>query len=51
MVDVAPDGALVHVQPGGQVSGGAGAAGVTFAHLPDPAGNHFAVFKPPFAQP
>jgi uncharacterized protein len=26
-------------------------AGVTFAHLLDPAGNHFAVFKPPFTQP
>ncbi|MEJ8651519.1 VOC family protein [Streptomyces sp. MS1.AVA.3] len=26
-------------------------AGVTFAHLLDPAGNHFAVFKPPFVQP
>jgi uncharacterized protein len=25
--------------------------GVTFAHLLDPAGNHFAVFTPPFAQP
>jgi predicted enzyme related to lactoylglutathione lyase len=25
-------------------------AGVTFAHLLDPAGNHFAVFKPPFAR-
>lgn len=25
--------------------------GVTFAHLLDPAGNHFAVFKPPFVQP
>jgi hypothetical protein len=24
--------------------------GVTFAHLLDPAGNHFAVFKPPSAQ-
>lgn len=24
--------------------------GVTFAHLLDPAGNHFAVFKPPFVQ-
>ncbi|MFG2670121.1 VOC family protein [Streptomyces sp. NPDC048445] len=23
--------------------------GVTFAHLLDPAGNHFAVFRPPFA--
>ncbi len=26
-------------------------AGVTFAHLLDPAGNHFAVFTPPFVQP
>jgi predicted enzyme related to lactoylglutathione lyase len=26
-------------------------AGVTFAHLLDPAGNHFAVFKPPFTPP
>src|ERR1035438_4252557 len=25
-------------------------AGVTFAHLLDPAGNHFSVFKPPFVQ-
>jgi predicted enzyme related to lactoylglutathione lyase len=25
--------------------------GVTFAHLLDPAGNHFAVFKPPVFQP
>jgi uncharacterized protein len=24
--------------------------GVTFAHLLDPAGNHFSVFKPPFVQ-
>ena len=25
--------------------------GITFAHLLDPAGNHFAVFRPPFVQP
>jgi predicted enzyme related to lactoylglutathione lyase len=25
--------------------------GVTFAHLLDPAGNHFAAFKPPFVTP
>jgi predicted enzyme related to lactoylglutathione lyase len=24
-------------------------SGVTFAHLLDPAGNHFEVFKPPYA--
>jgi uncharacterized protein len=39
-------------EAGGQVQRGpeVNPVGVTFAHLLDPAGNHFAVFRPPFAQ-
>jgi len=40
-------------EPGGQVQRApeVNPVGVTFAHLLDPAGNHFAVFTPPFVQP
>ncbi|MFG2831617.1 VOC family protein [Streptomyces sp. NPDC048434] len=40
-------------EAGGQVrrAPAANPAGVTFAHLLDPAGNHFAVFTPPLARP
>ena len=41
------------VEAGGQIQRAASVnpVGVTFAHLLDPAGNHFAVFRPPFTQP